>query len=462
MSAKSHAVRRGIRLAQPAGMRTMPAAVVLAFALLAPPDAAAQRPQPPETFAGVVETLKPAVLSVAMPAPPDIEEIDDDALTPGDALRRFFEALTTLPNRTLGAAVVVDPSGIAVTGLRLLRGHSEVEVVDVDGRRARATVVGRDDRTDLAILRIAGAGPWPVARFGDSDRVRVGDWVIALGSPYGFEASVSAGIVSGRPRPWAGAKAGTADMLQTDAAINPGSAGGPLVSPRGEVIGVSSIAAPRGSGIAFAVPSNVVRAVVADLVAHGKVIRGWLGIEPQLMTPELARAFRVPAVGGLLVADVIPGSPVARAGLTRGAVVLALDGRPLRELADLEHALAATAPGRPATLHVWRDGRESTVRLTIGQDPGSVPPTERVHGLGFIVEGVTPEIGVVIAGVRAGTPAATAGLLRGDLVRELNRHPVRTLTDYDEVAPSVGRDGVATVLVQRGRTSLYLVLSAEP
>ncbi len=299
---------------------------------------AAERPQPPETFAPVVDTARPAVLSVVHAHAPD-----PDALEADDLLGRLFDALSRLPNQTLGAAVMIDPSGIAVTGANLLRGMTEVAVVDVHGRRFRATLMSRDERTDIALLRVMGGGPFPVVGFGDSDTVRIGDWVVAVGSPYGFEASVSAGIVSARPRIGAGGPWG--DVFQTDAAVNPGSAGGPLLNARGEMIGLAVVPAPRGSGIAFAAASNVVRKVVSDLLVHGHVVRSWLGVESQPLTPELARAFRAPFAGGLVLTEIVPGGPAARAGLTRGSIVLAFEGRPVRTTADLDAALSRLAPG---------------------------------------------------------------------------------------------------------------------
>jgi serine protease Do len=332
-------------------------------------------------------------------------------------------------------------------------------VVDVQGRRFRATVMGRDERTDIALLRVTGGGPFSVVEFGDSDAVRIGDWVVAVGSPYGFEASVSAGIVSARPRIAAGGPWG--DMLQTDAAVNPGSAGGPLINARGEMIGLAVVPAPRGSGIGFAAASNVVRKVVGDLLAHGHVVRSWLGAESQPLTAELARAFHAPFAGGLVLTEIVPGGPAARAGLTRGAIVLALDGLPLRTAADLEAALSRLAPGHSVTLEVWRDARLASVQATLVQEPGTRILFGRHRWLGLVLEGITPETGVVVAAVEAGSPALAAGVVRGDLVRELDGRAVRSLTDFEEAAQHVTPGTPVTLLVQRGRTAFYLALTPE-
>jgi serine protease Do len=417
---------------------------------------AAERPQPPESFAPVADAVKAAVVSVVMPQTPvGADEQDDHDVSDSEIFRRLFEALTTLPNRTLGAAMIVDPTGIAVTGARILRDLTQFEVVMMDGHRYRATVMGRDDRTDVAVLRIAAPAPLPTVRFANSDEVRVGDWVLAVGSPYGFEASVSAGIVSARARVTPGGAYG--DMLQTDAAINHGSAGGPLVNIRGEVVGLAATAAPRGAGIAFAVPSNVVRKVMHDLVAHGRVVRSWLGIAPQPLSADLAHALRAPLSHGLLIADLAPDGPAAKAGLGRRDIVLAFDRLPLRTEADLQRALAMAAPGETRLLEVWRNGRSHPISVVLAQEPEeAVPSMRRFEGL--VAGAITPEIGVVVASVLPGTAAGNAGFLRGDVLREIDGVLLRTPADFDRATSGLTLERPIAVLVQRHGAPLYLVL----
>jgi len=417
----------------------------------------ADRQQSPASFAPVAEAVKAAVFSVVVPYEDADDSFGEERPAERDLLQQLFEALGGRPNGALGAAVMLDPGGIAVTGARILQGLTEVELVAVDGARYRATVLGRDDRTDVAVLRVTAPGPLAVARLGDSDEVRVGDWVLAIGSPYGFEASVSAGIVSSRTRIAAGGVYG--DLLQTDAAINPGNAGGPLVNTRGEVVGLSSTAAPRGVGVGFAAPSNLVRRVVDDIVAHGRVVRGWLGIAAQSLTADLGRAFNAPLARGLLVTDVTAGGPADASGLTRGTIVVAIERRSLATLTDLEDVLAVIPPGRVVTLEVWRNGRQEIMRLALGQEPApSVgrEPTRMV--LGLAVDSVTPETGVIIMSVRPGSPAASAGLRRGDLVRELDRRIIRNLVDFDKAWAGVAPGQRITLLVQRNRVPTYVVL----
>jgi serine protease Do len=436
----------------------MRSALVALFVLIMTSAVCAERLQTPESFAAVAEAVKASVVSVVLPRTTHDDD-EADAVSEDEVLRRLFDALTGLPNRTLGAGVMLDSAGVAVTGARILRGLTDLEVVTVDGHHYRATVVGRDERTDVAVLRISAAGPLPAATLGNSDNVRVGDWVLAMGSPYGFEASVSAGIVSARARIAAGGEYG--ELLQTDAAVNPGSAGGPLVNTRGEVVALAVTAAPRGAGIAFAVPSNLVRKVVQDILAHGRVVRGWLGIAPQPLSAELARAFRVPFAGGVLLADVTPGGPVAQAGLTRGAIVVAVDGRPLRSLEDLERTLGAIAPGQTVTLAVWRNGGEEQIPVRVGQEPDAAIPRSSTRLLGLAVDGVTPEAGVVVTGVKPDSPAESAGVLRGDILRELNRRLLRTLADFEEAAAGIQPGRSVVLLVQRAGSSFYVVIGLD-
>lgn len=424
--------------------------VFLVLLALVTPARADEHPRPPETFAPVVEALKETVFSV-------IRKDDDDGFD--GVLDDIFDPFGDLPRRALGAAVVVDPSGIAVTSARIVRGLREVDVLAVNGRRHVAVVLARDERTDIAVLRVLASGPLRAAAWGDSDAVRVGDWVVGIGSPYGFEATVSAGIVSGRPR--VSLDGAFADVLQTDAPLNLASVGGPIVNVRAEVVGLAAAAGRREPGIAFAVPSKLVRRVVADLLAHGKVVRGWLGVATQPVTRELAHALRAPFVGGLLLADVVTGSPAAAAGLARGVILLAADGRSIHTLADLERFVDAVRPGRTAILDVWRDGHEARVTITLAQEPES-----KAVGLwtwrdaGLVVDDITPEGGVFIAGVHAA--AAASGLRAGDVIRELAHRTVRTSRDFERIARGLPPGEPTMLLVQRGRTPFYVVLTPVP
>jgi serine protease Do len=434
------------------------ASLLIVFALST--TAAAQLRQAPPTFAPTVAAIKAAVYSLEVPAPAEQGDGSEESSQPSlsEFLRKIFGGL---PEGKLGAAVMIDPSGIAVTSARLVRGLTDVELVAIDGERYAASVAGRDERTDIAVLKVGVPTPRTAASLGDSDETRVGDWVMAVGSPYGFESSVSAGIISGRPR--VSPEGGYEDSLLTDAAVNPGSLGGPLVDTRGVVVGLIVTPGPRSSGIAFAVPSNTVRRVSADLLARGKVRRGWLGIVAQEVTPELAQAFGAPVIGGILAADVVADGPAARAGIVRGTLVLAIDDRVLRTPADLDRHLARTVPGQPVKVRLWRERREQTFVMAVADEP--VPYGQSMAAaqrLGLLVDALTPEAGVVVVAVRPGSGAAVAEIWAGDLVRELDGHPITTLADFERATRRLQPGHDVTVLVQRGPRTFYVVVAAAP
>jgi serine protease Do len=420
---------------------------------LAAPAVAAQPHQMPSTFGPAAAAIKTAVYGLEVPA--SEEETDPEAPSLSEFLRKLFGGL---PDGKLGAAVMTDPSGIAVTSARLVRGLADVELVSVDGARYSATVAGRDERTDIAVLRVHAMVPLAHAVLGDSDEVRVGDWVLAVGSPYGYEASVSAGIISGRPRVSPGG--GYEESLQTDAAVNPGSVGGPLVNAQGAVVGLTVAPGPRGSGIAFAVPANVVRRVSAELLARGKVRRGWLGLVPQAMTPELAHAFGAPVSRGVLAADVARDGPAARAGIQRGVLLLALDDRLLRAPGDIETHLLRAEPGRRVRVRLWRQGREETVAIVLADEPVRFEKSMRAaQMLGLLVDGLTPEGGLMVVSVRPGSGAADAGVSPGDIIRELDGQAVVTLSDFEGASRRLAPGREVTVLVQRDAQTFYVVVT---
>jgi serine protease Do len=413
------------------------------------------QPQPiPSSFARAAAAIRPAVYGLEVPTRDENQE--SEGLSASEFMRKFFGEL---PEGKLGAAFMTDASGVAVTSARLVRGLTDVELVSLEGERSPATVIGRDERTDIAVLRVRTTRPLPSAALGNSDEVRIGEWVLAVGSPYGFEASVSAGIISGRPR--VSPDGDYEDSLQTDAAVNPGSLGGPLVNAQGVVVGLTVTTGPRGSGIGFAVPANVVRRVTAELIARGKVLRGWLGIVSQAMTPELAHAFGVPVTGGVLAADVFRDGPAARAGIQRGALLLALDDRMLRTPADVETHLARTAPGQRVTVRLWRDSHEETLVIVLGDEPVRFEKSLRAERvLGLLVDALTPEAGVVVVAVRPGSGAAAAEVSAGDIIREIDRHAVMTLSEFERATKRLAPGGDVTVLVQRGPRTFYVVVPA--
>jgi serine protease Do len=424
----------------------------------------AQAPLNTSTFAKLAEAVKPAVINVATQSKGGSRTGPEEFF--GDEyFRRFFgDAPERLPRRSLGSGVIIDASGVALTNAHVVENAAQIDVIAVDGSKHKAKVVGVDKKTDLAVLRLDdGKGKFPFLPLGDSNDTQVGDWVVAIGSPFGLQATVTAGIISAKARQIGAGPYD--DFLQTDAAINPGNSGGPLVNMRGEVIGINTAIVRGGSGIGFAIPSSMARRIASDLLAKGKVTRGWLGVSLQPLTPDLAASFGVKDQKGALVSDVVPDSPAARAGLKSGDVVLQYDGKKIDDPGDLARAVGMAAPGHEAKLTVWREKQERTVSVKLNETP-----TERdASRLGLEVRPVTPDVarqldlkttdGVVVTSVEDGSPADAAGIKRGDVIREMNRQPVKTLRDFESITGKLGKDERVTMRVQRGNTSLYVALA---
>src|SRR5262245_6564806 len=430
------------------------------------------------TFAKVAEVIKPAVINIntvsrsAGGGPQGrtpFEEFFGD-----EFFRRFFgETPERIPQRSLGSGVIVDAAGVALTNAHVVERATEIEVITLDGSKHKAKVVGLDKKTDLAVLRLDdGKKQFSYSRLGDSDKMQVGDWVLAVGSPFGLQSTVTAGIISAKARQIG--QGPFDDYLQTDAAINPGNSGGPLVNMQGEVVGINTAIVAGGSGIGFAIPINMARKIYTELLAKGKVARGWLGVSIQPLTPELAKSFGAKGDKGVLVSDVVPDSPAAKAGLKSGDILLEFNGKKMEAPADLQRAVGLSSPTQDAKVKVLRDQSEKTIDIKIGEAPEERAEA-RGNGqrgrsmLGLDVRPVTPEIarqlnlpapeGVVVARVEDGSTAAEAGVQRGDVIREINRQRVRTMADFERLTKDSKEGDRLTVLLQRGQMSLYVAFS---
>jgi len=436
-----------------------------------------QMPPQGGTFAAVADAIKPAVINIntfsrgtGLQGRTPFEEFFGE-----EFFRRFFgEVPERIPQRSLGSGVIVDATGIALTNAHVVEKATEIEVVTLDGGKHKAKVIGVDKKTDLAVLKLDdGKGTFKYARLGDSDRIQVGDWVLAVGSPFGLQATVTAGIISAKARQLD--QGPFDDFLQTDAAINPGNSGGPLVNMQGEVIGINTAIVAGGSGIGFAIPSNMARKIYTELRDKGRVTRGWLGVSIQPLTPELARSFGAKDPKGVLINEVVPDSPAAKAGLKPGDILIEFEGRPMEGPGDLQRAVGLTSPDRTAKVKVWRDHGEKTVEVRVGQAPDERQAQQQRPGglggrsrsmLGLEVRPVTPEIarqlnlrstdGVVVVRVEDGSAAAEAGVQRGDVVKQLNSQTVRTMVDFERLTRDMKEGDPLTVLLQRGPMSLYV------
>jgi len=398
------------------------------------------------SFADVAERVSPAVVNVTTVTSqaPQVRFRGHGGIPEegpmGELFKRFFEQPgLSLPQRVQGAGsgFLIDADGHIVTNHHVVDGASEVRVTLSDGTKLKARVLGRDDKTDLALLKVDAGRALPYVELGDSAGTRVGDWVLAVGNPFGLGGSVNAGIVSARGRD---INSGPYDdYIQIDAPINRGHSGGPLFDAYGRVIGVNTaIYSPTGGnvGIGFAIPAETVRSVIADLRAHGRVERGWLGVQIQPVTEELAAGLGLTEPQGALIADVLPQGPAAGSELKAGDVILQANGQPIREHKDLPKLVAAAKAGTPMTLAILRSGQPLSVTVTIDRMPDEEPVAEADTApagepaqprLGLYLAPVTPELreerglgadgpGVLIARVEPGSPAEQAGIESGHLI----------------------------------------------
>jgi serine protease Do len=439
-----------------------------------------QMPLTTGTFAKVAEAIKPAVINVTTVGRSG--EGRGSGRTPFEEFfgeeffRRFFgDVPERMPQRSLGSGVIVDASGIALTNAHVVENANNIEVVTLDGSKHKAKLIGLDKKTDLAVLKLDdGKGSFPYARLGDSDRMQVGDWVIAVGSPFGLQSTVTAGIVSAKARQIG--QGPFDDFLQTDAAINPGNSGGPLVNMQGEVIGINTAIVAGGSGIGFAIPSNMARKIYTELHAKGRVTRGWLGVSIQPLTPELAKSFGAKDNKGVLLSEVMSDSPAAKAGLQSGDILLEFQGKKMEAPADLQRAVGFASPGTGAKVKIWRDGGEKTLEVKIGEAPedqrearGPGPRGGGTTALGLEVRAITPDLarqlnlktteGVIVARVEDSSPAEEAGIQRGDVIREINRQKVHSMADFEKLTKATKEGDRLTVLLQRGVMSLYVAFT---
>jgi serine protease Do len=390
----------------------------------------------------------------------------------GEDFERFFRRPPERrESRSQGSGVIVDRAGVILTNNHLIENAGEIEVRLSDKRKFKAKVAGRDPKTDLAVLRIEGAtGEFPVAELGDSDALRIGQWAIAVGNPFGLDRTVTVGIVSATGRQGVGV-ATYESFIQTDAAINPGNSGGPLVNLDGRVIGINTAIVSVGQGIGFAIPINMARRVMPQLLATGRVTRGWLGIRIQALTEDLAPSFGAKEGDGVLVADVMPDSPADKGGLKSGDVIVEFEGQKTGEVPELQRAVADAAPGKPAKVTVLREGKRETMEVKIGEMPADEPvvASRGTERWGLTVQPITPELarqfklqssgGVLVSEVEESSPAGRAGIRAGDVILEVNRRRVRDMKSFEDALGGTEQD--ALLFVQRDGRSQYIVLKPE-
>ena len=442
-------------------------------------------------FVEVAKAVTPAVVNISttrinrVPEGHSFGPFDDPFFRRffGDEFfRRRFEAPQDRRERSLGSGVIADPKGHIITNNHVVSKADEIRVLLSDKRELKAKVVGTDPKTDIAVIQVE-AKDLPTIPWADSDKLQVGEYVLAIGNPFGLNQTVTMGIISAVGR----ANVGIAeyeDFIQTDAAINPGNSGGALVNARGELIGINTAIFSQSGGymgIGFAVPSNMVRSVMEQLLKGGKVVRGYLGVSIQELTQDLAKQFGASETKGVLISDVLADSPARRARLERGDVIIEFDGRIVENPTQFRNLVAQTPIGKKAHIRLIRNGQTKALDVTIAEQPKNMAQAEspgdsneeaRSSGAfaGLDVRELTPELarrfnlsrdgqgGVVVARVADGSPAGEAGVQVGDVITEVNRKPIATLRDFQNATDKLLPKDSALVLVHRNGRNLYLTI----
>ncbi len=387
----------------------------------------------------------------------------------GDLPQREFK------RKGLGSGFIISEDGYIITNNHVVEKADDIKVILEDGESYKANIIGKDPKTDLALLKIEPNHTLNAVSLGKSNKLEIGDWVVAIGNPFGLGHTVTTGIVSAKGRSLG--LGAYDDFIQTDAAINPGNSGGPLFSLDGEVVGVNTAIIAGGQGIGFAIPIDMARNVVEQLQNKGKVVRGWLGVLVQQITPEIAESLNLSQPEGALVSDVTPGGPADKAGIKRGDVIVAFDGNRIGDMPDLPKTVATNKPGTVSKLTFIRNGKEKTVDLTLGELPEEASfatsgRDDNVEGnLGLVVQEINPQIqrrfrieqpkGVIITNVNPGSIGYEAGLMAGDIILEINKTYIGNLDDYRKSVDSLKEGQTALFLVQRAKNTIYVALKIE-
>ncbi len=441
-----------------------------------------------DAFVQVAQAVKPAVVNIATTQKPRQPEGRRGQQVPPqfrgpfrdffgeDFFERFFGDQPQRERHSLGSGVIVDKRGYILTNNHVIEQADEIEVRLSDKRKFKATVVGKDSKTDLAVIKVEADGELPVARLGDSGKIRIAEWVMAIGNPFGLDQTVTVGVISAVGRSDVGITT-YEDFIQTDASINPGNSGGPLVNLSGEVVGINTAIVASGQGIGFAIPINMAREIKDRLIAQGKVVRGWLGIGIQELTEELASQFGVKPEEGVLVGNVMKDSPADRGGLKAGDIIQEFNEVKLTGVRQLQKEVAGSPINAPAKVKILREKQSLTLTAVLGEQPTEVAAApggtaaEPAEWYGFSVQDLSPElreqltlpeaIGVVVSGVEEGGPAARAGIRPGDIITQVNREPVKNVQGFSRILGQTRRGGNLLLLVQRDGGSRFVVLSPK-
>jgi len=432
----------------------------------------------PLSFSDLSERVKPAVVNISTTKtykgkgrynmPFGNSPFGDDFFDRffGDGPRREFK------QRSLGSGFIISNDGYIFTNNHVVEQADKILVKISDGKEYEAKVIGTDPNTDIALIKIKADNRLPAAEVGDSDRVRVGEWVIAIGNPFGLDATVTAGIVSAKGRVIG---AGPYDnFIQTDASINPGNSGGPLFNMEGKVIGINTAIVAQGQGIGFAIPINMAKTILADLKTKGKVTRGWLGISVQDLSEDMAKNLNHKNRGGALVSDVFKDDPADKAGIKVGDIITEINGKTVKDTHELLILIAGMHVGQAVNIKAIRDGKEMSFQVKVGERKdevahAGVEKSGKIQ-FGISAQEITPDIakqlgisrqGVIVADVQAGSPADEVGIQPQDVIIQVNRVKIGSMKDYNREISRAAEKKSVTLLIKRGRSSFFVALKTE-
>ena len=433
------------------------------------------------SLSGLVKSVRPSVVNISTTSVIKGPNMHDRFFGQQNPFRDFFgedffekffgdSPKKEFKQRSLGSGCIIDREGYIITNNHVIEKAQTIKVKLIDGKEYDATVVGRDPKTDLALIKIDAKNALPSAAFGDSDNLEIGDWVVAIGNPFGLETTVTAGIVSAKGRVIGAGPYD--DFIQTDASINPGNSGGPLFNLKGEVVGINTAIVSGGQGIGFAIPINMAKELLPQLKSKGKVTRGWLGVVIQKITPEIAKTFGLNETEGALVSDVTEDGPAEKAGIKRGDVIVSFNGKAIKEVDTLPKLVGATEIGKKAKVGIIRDRKSLEMEVVIGElkdeklQASKKPEVEKDFGL--VVQNITPEIakhlnlkdkrGVIVTDVQPGSPAQEGDIRSGDIIKEISRKPIKNIEDFKEAVKKVNIKEGAVLLIQRENVTFYTVL----
>ncbi|MEW6609538.1 MAG: DegQ family serine endoprotease [bacterium] len=433
-------------------------------------------------FVKVAEEVKPAVVNISIE-----KKIKERGIFPGfrnefsdpffdNFFKDFFKEFEPreYTQQSLGSGVIVDSRGYILTNNHVVKGADEIQITLLDGRKFKGKIVGSDPKTDLALIKVEVKDNLPCVQLGDSDEIKIGNWAIAIGNPFGLDHTMTVGVISAKGRSIGVAE--YEDLIQTDASINPGNSGGPLVNIRGEVIGINTAIVAGGQGIGFAIPINMAKKIIGDLIEHGKVIRAWLGVYIQEITPELAEKFKkAQPKKGVLIATIMPNSPAEKTGLKMGDIILTVEGKEISTPQELQKEILKRKTGDTVKLEVLRDGNILSFEVKLAQlkEEDVVEKDDNISSWrGMTVQTLTPELsqhlgmpstekGVLISEIAPGSVAQKIRLQGKDIIKEINHQPIENLADFNKIVKQISRTSDAMLVIKRAQLTFFVVLPGE-